>query len=154
MQRPERDRGRILIVEDEPMVMELITTRLILAGYTTYSARNGELALERIAEVKPSAMILDINMPGLDGFGVLERLKESGVIAQLPTLVLTARNSPEDVRRAVTLGARDYLAKPFNDEQLLGRVARLVRKVNPAPPAPQHNAPQSHAPEESDALML
>ena len=149
MQRPERDRGRILIVEDDPMVMELVTTRLILAGYVTYSARNGTLALERIAELKPNAMILDINMPGLDGFGVLRKLKETGVIAHLPTLVLTARNSPGDVRRAVTLGARDYLAKPFSDEQLLGRVARLVRKVSPAPSAPRRDLPG-----DSDALML
>ena len=89
--------------------------------------------MSRLTELKPAALILDINMPGRDGFDVLRRMGPAGV-AKTPTMVLTARNEPEDVRRAIVLGARDYLAKPFKDEQLLMRVARLLRRASAAPP--------------------
>lgn len=128
---PEAVRPRILIVEDDPMVLELITTRLELAGFKTYSARNGSEALSRISDVRPDGMVLDINMPILDGFQVLARMRETGALQRTPTLVLTARNRPEDVKRAIGLGARDYIAKPFQDEQLIARVGRLVRKAKP-----------------------
>ena len=73
-------------------------------------------------------------MPGLDGFGVLEGMGLHGHIETTPVLMLTARNAPEDVQRALKLGARDYLTKPFDDKQLLARVARLLR------PRPQSRA--------------
>lgn len=130
----EAVRRRILIAEDDPMVMELITTRLELAGYRTFSARNGQEALSRIRDIKPDALVLDINMPVLDGFQVLARLKSSGELARTPTMVLTARNCPDDVRQAIQLGARDFIAKPFRDDQLIARVGRLVRKAGTAPP--------------------
>ena len=122
----EPRRARILVVDDDPFVLELLTTRLELAGYQTFSARNGYEALDRLANVSPAGMILDINMPRLDGFGVLRSMK-SVTSARIPTMVLTARNQPEDVRTALQLGAVDYLTKPFDDRQLLVRVARLLR---------------------------
>ena len=122
-------RPRILVVEDEPMVLELIVTRLDLGGFQCFSARNGHEGLSRLREVRPAGLVLDINMPGLDGFGVLQRMRGDPEIGRTPTMVLTARNQPEDVARAVALGARDYLSKPFRDEQLLARVARLIRKA-------------------------
>ena len=124
-----QQRPRILVVEDEPMVLELIVTRLELGGFQCFAARDGHQALHRLREVRPVGMLLDINMPGLDGFGVLERMRSDEAIGRVPTMVLTARNQPEDVARAVRLGARDYLSKPFRDEQLLARVARLIRKA-------------------------
>ena len=130
--RFEAHRPRILVVEDEPMVLELITTRLELAGYQTFGARDGYQGLGRLQEVKPAAMILDINMPHLDGFGVLRHMQISGEIKRVPTMVLTARNQTDDVKQAISLGARDFLSKPFKDEQLLARVARLVRRPKPA----------------------
>jgi two-component system OmpR family response regulator len=130
MQPLEPVKHRILLVEDDPMVLELLQTRLEIAGYQTFLARDGVQALNVMAEVKPVAMVLDINMPRLDGFGVLNKMRESGAIARVSTMVLTARNKPDDVRQAIALGARDYLAKPFKDEVLLARVARLVRKPN------------------------
>lgn len=113
------------------MVMELITTRLELAGFQTYSARNGGEALSRIRDLRPDGLVLDINMPVRDGFQVLSHLKSTGAIQRTPTLVLTARNRPEDVRKAIELGARDFIAKPFQDEQLIARVGRLVRRARP-----------------------
>ena len=126
-------RPRIVVAEDDPMVMELITTHLELAGFQTFSARNGSDALSRIAHVRPDGLVLDINMPILDGFQVLERMRMGSANHRPPTLVLTARNRPEDVKRAIELGARDFISKPFKDDQLIARVTRLVRKAKPAP---------------------
>ena len=127
----ETSRPRILIAEDDPMVMELITTRLELAGFRTFSARNGSEAIQRIGDIRPDGLVLDINMPLVDGFQVLTHLMATGATQQTPTLVLTARNQPEDVRRAIGLGARDFISNPFKDDQLIARVARLVRKKTP-----------------------
>ena len=131
-------RTRILVVEDDPIILDLITTRLDIAGYDTYFARDGFEGLSRLHELRPSALILDINMPRLDGFGLLRKMRLEGI--NTPTMVLTARNQPDDVRQAITLGARDFLAKPFKDDQLLQRVGRLLRR------APQRPAKPSDAP--------
>lgn len=126
MQRLETRPRRVLVVEDDPFLLELITTRLALAGFDPRPAKDGNVALQRLIEFRPEAMVLDINMPMLDGFGVLEYMRAQSLTEKTPTLVLTARNSPEDVTRAIRLGARDYLSKPFKDEQLIARVGRLL----------------------------
>jgi DNA-binding response OmpR family regulator len=124
-------RPRILIVEDDPMVLELIVTRLDLAGFRTFYARDGREALNRIQDLRPDGLVLDINLPVMDGFAVLTHLNATGSFCP-PTLVLTARNKPQDVKAAIALGARDYLAKPFKDDQLISRIGRLVRKRSSA----------------------
>jgi DNA-binding response OmpR family regulator len=134
-------RVRILIVEDDPIILDLITTRLDIAGYDTYFARDGFEGLSRLHELRPSALVLDLNMPRLDGFGLLRKMRQEGL--HTPTMVLTARNQPDDVKQAISLGARDFLAKPFKDEQLLQRVGRLLRK---APARPVKAAPKSETP--------
>ena len=110
------------------MVLDLITTRLEIGGYQTFIARDGYQGLARISEVRPAGVLLDINMPRLDGFSMLKLMRERGVLAETPTMVLTARNQPNDVATAIGLGAKDFLTKPFSSEQLLARVARLVRR--------------------------
>lgn len=124
-------KSRILVVDDDPMILELLVTRLELAGYQVHTARDGHQALTRILEVQPQAMILDVNMPRLDGFGVLQHLKSTGRIMTLPVMVLTARYQASDVQEAIKLGARDFLAKPFKDNQLFLRVGRLLRSGTP-----------------------
>ena len=124
-------RPRVLIVEDDPMVLELIATRLDLAGFQTFHARNGREGLNRIQDLRPDGLVLDINLPIMDGFAVLSHLNATASFYP-PTLVLTARNKPEDVKAAIALGARDFLAKPFKDEQLISRIGRLVRKRSSA----------------------
>lgn len=119
-------RRRVLVVDDDRAILELVCTRLTLAGYDAFAARDGAEALERISGLRPQAMVLDLNMPRLDGFGVLQTLGRERA-QKLPTLVLTARHGASDVQRAVSLGARDYLAKPFKDANLLMRVGRLFR---------------------------
>jgi DNA-binding response OmpR family regulator len=126
---PSAPEPRILVVDDEPFVLELITTRLQIAGYNVAQAKDGTRALQTLRELIPDGMVLDINMPGLDGFGVLEKMRAVPRWSAIPTMVLTARNRGEDVQRAMKLGARDYLTKPFDDKQLLARVARLLRKL-------------------------
>lgn len=118
---------RILVADDDLGVRDLIRTRLEIAGYDVHTAKTGAEALGRVRELRPNAMVLDINMPLLDGFGVLETLKTEFAEKRLPVLVLTARHAADDVRRAVGLGAKDYLTKPFSESQLLARVARLLR---------------------------
>jgi len=155
MQRLDQaPRPRILVVEDDDLVLELIVTRLEIAGYRTFYARDGMEGLARVKEVSPAGMVLDINMPKLDGFGVLERLKATGQIQHIPTMVLTARNQTDDVRRAVSLGARDFLSKPFKDEQLIARVGRLMRKTPPRPTAPLQAATPAPRPADKDDSLL
>ena len=120
---------RILVVEDDSGIREIVRTRLRSVGYEVETARTGFEALSKIDTWHPAAVVLDINMPELDGFGVLEALGPKA--GETPILVLTARHAAEDVRRAIGLGAKDYLAKPFSESQLMARVARLLR---PRPP--------------------
>jgi two-component system OmpR family response regulator len=120
---------RVVVVDDDPVMVELVSTRLVLAGYDVAHARSGYEGLARLREFRPEALILDVNMPGLDGFGVLEQMRRHGLMT--PTMVLTARNHPADVQRAIALGAKDFLTKPFDDQRLLARVARLLRAPPP-----------------------
>lgn len=120
---------KVLVVDDDPFIMELIITRLALAGYATAQARDGRKALERLADFRPEAMVLDLNMPRLDGFGVLREMQASKTLSKPSTLVLTARNQAEDVQLAIALGAKDYMSKPFRDDQLLARVGRLLARA-------------------------
>ncbi len=122
---------KMLVVDDDAAIRELVSTRLALAGYVTFTARNGIEAMSRLNERRYDGMILDLNMPMSDGYDVLKKTTK----ARPPTLVLTARHNADDVREAIRLGARDYLTKPFDDQQLLKRVARLMRKVEMPPAA-------------------
>jgi DNA-binding response OmpR family regulator len=116
----------ILVADDDAAIRELVATRLILGGYTVLTARDGRDAVGRMMERRYDGLVLDLNMPNLDGFGVLTQMKNLGGFLP-PTLMLTARRNADDVRTAIKLGARDYLMKPFDEKQLMMRVARLFR---------------------------
>ena len=124
--QPDLNARKVLVVDDEESLVDLLSTRLSMAGYAVLTATDGFEAIRALKDHRPHAMILDINMPGLDGFGVLEHMRKPGN-HKPPTLVLTARHNAQDVEKAIRLGAKDYLAKPFDDRMLLSRVARLVR---------------------------
>ena len=132
--RNERVRPKILVAEDDEAVLDLLTTRLELAGYWVVGAQNGLRALQAIRETRPAGVLLDVNMPLMDGFEVLATLKHGGDRERVPVLMLTARNAADDVLKAISLGARDYVTKPFDDAQLLARVARLIRNARPVQP--------------------
>ncbi len=131
---PRAGGARVLIVEDDPAIRELLHTRLTIAGYRSQHVSSGWAALQVMQDFRPDGVILDINMPGLDGFGVLETKRDRGAIRDIPVMVLTARNAADDIRKALALGAKDYQAKPFQDQQMLMRVRRLVRTKRQAPP--------------------
>jgi len=126
MQTHTAHRKKLLVVDDEPAIAELIRTILEKAGYAVITAQDGQSALDKIRDERPTAAILDINMPEMDGFSVLERLAEGPADAKPKMLVLTARMGIGDVEKAIALGASDYLAKPFSDLALLRRVGRLL----------------------------
>ena len=115
----------ILIAEDDAEIRHLIRERLESAGYQTRLVRDGAEAMAALQGWRFAGLLLDINMPHVDGFGVLEAGPR--VRGFPPVLVLTARHDSADVKRAISLGARDYLTKPFSEAQLLARVKRLVR---------------------------
>lgn len=117
---------KVLVVDDEPALLDLLETLLTLADFEVLTAGGGQeaLALARIAA--PRVMVLDINMPGLDGFAVLQSLRDDPPPERPRILVLTARNAPGDVQRATALGADDYLSKPFSNKVLLARIQRLA----------------------------
>jgi DNA-binding response OmpR family regulator len=136
MSQPDPTRQHILVAEDDRSILELVRTRLSVAGYHVSFARNGLEAMEMIPSNKPDGVILDINMPVMDGFDVLRKLKAQPDTAVIPVMMLTARNSVGDVQTALSLGANDFLTKPFRDDLLLLRVARLMRSKG-AVPKPQ-----------------
>jgi len=119
----------ILIVDDEPGVRDLISDALNLVGLSSITAAHGMEALSKLRENQIDLMILDINMPTMDGYEVLERMQEQG--SRTPVIVLTARLDREDTKRAFELGADDFVRKPFGIEELTLRVNAILRRSQP-----------------------
>jgi len=120
----------ILIVDDEAGVRELLGDALRIAGFETATAPDGMSALTSIRNKKPDLLIIDINMPLMDGFELVERLRSTG--DNTPALMLSARADRADITRGLTLGADDYVTKPFGLEELLLRVKAILRRANVA----------------------
>ena len=116
----------IMVVEDDPGIGELLTLRLENAGYRVTWVKDGAAAMDRIADVRPKLMVLDLGLPIMDGFQVLERLRAQPLWRNLPIFVLTARHSEEDVKRAIRLGATGYMAKPFDAMALISRIDKRL----------------------------
>lgn len=117
----------ILFAEDERAVRTLVRNLLIKHGYDVVAAENGVQALELVDQVKPDVILLDVEMPGIDGYGVLAALRARNDLAHVPVIFLTGRASVEDVVDGLASGAHDYLCKPFDDAELLARVAAALR---------------------------
>jgi len=117
---------KFLVVDDDPVLVELLQSILERAGYAVCTASDGQQAIDCIRRESLSGAILDINMPRMDGFGVLQALADDPPAKMPKTLVLTARMAIGDVDRAIALGASDYLAKPFSNETLLRRIGRML----------------------------
>jgi two-component system OmpR family response regulator len=116
----------VLVVDDETNIVELLSVRLKFQGFEVYTASNGSAALDKAREVRPDAVILDVMMPGMDGFGVLRRLRADGIDA--PALFLTARDSLQDKIAGLTLGGDDYVTKPFSLEEVVARLRVILRR--------------------------
>ena len=120
---------KILVIEDDSMIMDMYELRLGEAGYEVLKAKTGDEGLKQAKEVKPDLILLDIIMPGLDGFGVLETLKKESATKEIPVLLLTNLAQEADQVKGKKLGALDYLVKadktPF---QIVEYINKLLNK--------------------------
>jgi len=117
---------RILVAEDEQDVRELITYRLTRSGFTVIEAHTGEEALKLAADDPPDLALLDIMMPGLNGYEVTRRMRAAAATRQVPVIFLTARVQEVDLHQGFRAGADDYIKKPFNPDELVARVRAVL----------------------------
>lgn len=123
----------ILVVDDDRAIADTVCDGLAVAGHRTLRAATGAEALEVLRTRRPDLVILDVTMPHVDGWTVLETMRRRG--STMPVIMLTARHEREDVVRGLRLGADDYVPKPFGLEELLLRIGAVLRRAAPAPDA-------------------
>ena len=126
---PIATKRRVLVVDDEENVTHLVSSALRFDGFETITADNGTSALAKVAEYEPDLIVLDVMMPGRDGFAVLQQLRAAG--SQVPVIFLTARDTAADRVGGLRAGADDYVVKPFSIEELLARVHAVLRRSAP-----------------------
>ena len=119
--------GKILVVDDEPANVEVMRRLMMRRGYEVLSAPNGELALESVARERPDIVLLDVNMPRIDGFEVCRRLKSSSATRLIPVILITGLTQTEDRVKGIDAGADDFLTKPFVVVELEARIRSLTR---------------------------
>ncbi len=122
------EKARILVVDDEPNITELVSMALRYEGFEVEVAGDGRTAVARAASFRPHLMVLDVMLPDIDGFGVLKRIRADG--QPLSVVFLTARDATEDKINGLTLGGDDYVTKPFSVEELVARVRAVLRRTN------------------------
>jgi len=118
---------RVLIVDDEPNIRDLLATSLRFAGFEIQTAANGSQAVEAVMESEPDIILLDVMLPDMNGFSVTKKLRSSGV--QVPILFLTARDETEDKITGLTVGGDDYLTKPFSLDEVVARIGAILRRT-------------------------
>lgn len=123
----DEPRAKVLVVDDEESLVDMLQTALRFTGYEVSSAGSGFDALRSVKESRPDLIVLDVNMPDLDGFEVCRRIRRDGVDS--PVIFLTARDTPEDLRTGFSHGGDDYLTKPFSLEELSLRMEAILRRV-------------------------
>ena len=123
--------ARVLVVDDEESITDLISTALRYVGFEVEVASTGRQALERAVTFRPELIVLDVMLPDLDGFQVTRRLRSDGVRA--PVVFLTARDATEDKVAGLTIGGDDYVTKPFSLEELVARVRAVLRRTRGGP---------------------
>jgi DNA-binding response OmpR family regulator len=116
----------ILIVEDEKTLLELESILLTSKGYDVEGAMNGQSALESVANFKPDLVLLDIMIPGIDGFEVCQRIKDNPATKDIPVIMLTAKKSREDMVRGEQVGADWYITKPFKSAMVIETIQRFL----------------------------
>ena len=119
--------ARLLVVEDEPNIRELLATSLRFAGFEVHVAADGATAIKQAATHDPDLVVLDVMLPDMDGFTVTRRLRDSGRI--LPIVFVTARDSVEDKVKGLTVGGDDYVTKPFSLEEVVARIRAVLRRT-------------------------
>ncbi|MGW8225382.1 MAG: response regulator transcription factor [Anaerolineales bacterium] len=117
---------RILVVDDEPRYVRLMEANLISEGYAVLKAYDGQSAVEMVADNQPDLVLLDVMMPGMDGFGACERIRE---FSSIPIIMVTAKGEEQDRVRGLDVGADDYIVKPFSATEVLARVRAVLRRA-------------------------
>ena len=121
-----KDKTRILVVDDEPRYVRAIQVNLEASGYEVLAARDGQTAIELAADEEPDLIVLDIRMPGLDGFEACRRIREFSAV---PIIMLTGLAKDADKVKGLQIGADDYVTKPFSADELLARVQAVLRRA-------------------------
>mgnify|MGYP002620519264 CR=1 FL=1 len=121
-------RPKLLVVEDDPNIVELLSASLRFAGFDVSAVTNGAEAVTEARRSNPDLVVLDVMLPDLDGFEVIRRIRDSGV--RTPVVFLTARDATEDKVRGLTLGGDDYVTKPFSLEELTARIRAVLRRTS------------------------
>jgi DNA-binding response OmpR family regulator len=121
-------RKKIIIVEDEPDILEVIEYNLTRNGYDVSSARDGEQGLSKIKREAPDLVLLDLMLPGLDGIEICRRLKSDPATSSIPVIMVTAKTEDSDVVLGLGIGADDYIKKPFSPAELVARVKAVLRR--------------------------
>ena len=119
--------ARLLVVDDEPNILELLAASLRFAGFEVATATHGQQAVDVVRTFRPDLLVLDVMMPGIDGFTVVRRLRETGNRA--PVLFLTARDATEDKITGLTIGGDDYVTKPFSLDEVIARIRAVLRRA-------------------------
>jgi len=124
---PSTPGARVLVVDDEPYITDLVATALRYEGFEVASAATGRTALTQVDAFRPDLIVLDVMLPDLDGFEVQRKLVDRG--RRIPVLFLTARDATEDKVRGLTIGGDDYVTKPFSLEELVARIRTILRRA-------------------------
>ena len=133
-----RPAARLLVVEDEPSICELLAASLRYAGFQVVTAAAGTEAVEKARRHRPDLIVLDIMLPDMDGFDVVRRLRSGGT--HTPVVFLTARDATEDKIRGLTLGGDDYVTKPFSLEEVIARIRAVLRRTDGDAQNPRHGS--------------
>jgi two-component system KDP operon response regulator KdpE len=128
--------GKILVVDDDPQIRRVMRATLSGQHYEVIEARNGDEALERFREELPDLVLLDMNMPGMDGLETCRLLRDG---SEAPILILSVRNTERDKVAALDAGADDYVTKPFGMEELLARIRAAMRRAPASPDGGPHS---------------
>jgi DNA-binding response OmpR family regulator len=120
--------AHILVIDDDHDMLDMVQDALEIEGYSVIVSDNGEEALERVQQDHPDLVLLDIKMPGLDGYQVLQKIRAT---SSVPVIMLTAIQEPHSVSHSLDLGADDYVKKPFSIQELMAHIRAKLRRVSP-----------------------
>ncbi|MCD6082233.1 response regulator [candidate division WOR-3 bacterium] len=122
--------AKILVVEDEPEIRILVKTILEKAGYSVVEAEDGEAALRLVNEEEPDLVLLDVMIPGIEGWEVCRRIRENEATRRIPIIMVTVRTTDEDIQRSVECGANAHINKPFDQRELLDTIKKLLGETS------------------------
>tara|TARA_R110002049_G_scaffold53368_2_gene149386 strand:- start:230 stop:604 length:375 start_codon:yes stop_codon:yes gene_type:complete len=123
--------AKVLVVDDEPNIVLSLEFLMEQAGFEVVTAEDGEQALARVSDSQPDLLLLDISLPGISGFDVLERLRSEEATSDLAIIMLTAHGRDVEREKGMALGADDYITKPFSTQALVEKVKKLLMKESP-----------------------